>query len=70
MHSLYSVKYPDNKVSYKIYREIFNSKFNIRFCYPATSSYCNELKIKIENIENEINQNCQISKKISELNLE
>lgn len=53
MFELYLTQYPQGQVSYEIYRQIFNTKFNLSFGYPRTDtcSTCDEYLSKCKKIE-------------------
>lgn len=65
MHSLFKNKYPDLKVSYESYRNIFNNHFNISFGYPRTDtcSYCDEHNIKLECLKIELKESHIVEEK-------
>ncbi|CAG9837208.1 unnamed protein product [Diabrotica balteata] len=50
---MYIEKYPNLKVSYKTYRTIFSTEFNLSFGYPRkdTCSTYDEFQVKINNLE-------------------
>ncbi|KAL1488990.1 hypothetical protein ABEB36_014769 [Hypothenemus hampei] len=52
IHAMYNEKYSNNQVSYDVFRETFNTKFNIAFGYPRkdTCSTCDTHKVKENNI--------------------
>ncbi|CAH1109092.1 unnamed protein product [Psylliodes chrysocephalus] len=53
MYDLFKIKFPQVKISYNRYREIFNDKFNIGFGYPRsdTCSKCDETAVVLETLE-------------------
>ncbi|XP_065671577.1 uncharacterized protein LOC136089483 [Hydra vulgaris] len=67
--------YPDLQVSYKTYRKIFNSDFNISFGYPRTDTClkCDEIKISIEKASKDLSNNPdseQLKQALQKLQLE
>lgn len=59
MFEMFKIKYPDIKVSYETYRNIFNTKFNISFGYPRidTCSFCDEINVKLKALEVDTKKN-------------
>lgn len=55
MWRLFLIKYPDTGVTLHMYRDIFNSDFNLRFGVPRsdTCAYCDRLYIKLLAATNE-----------------
>lgn len=53
MYDLFKNKFPQVKISYNRYREIFNEKFNIGFGYPRsdTCSKCDETAVTLKTLE-------------------
>ena len=56
MHKLYKEKYPNNPVSYELYRRIVTTKFNIGFGYPRkdTCTVCDIFEQRRQGIESEL----------------
>lgn len=56
LYKLYKVQYPQSRVSYEMYRRIFNNSYNISFGYPRkdTCSTCDVHVIKLKQMDSEI----------------
>ncbi|CAH1113579.1 unnamed protein product [Psylliodes chrysocephalus] len=64
MFNMFLQQNPKKKVSYKTYRTIFVTKFNISFVYLRTDtcSACDEHKAKKMSIENDLSQEARLSR--------
>jgi len=53
---MYKEKYPCSRVSYEIYRRIFNDSYNISFGYPRkdTCSTCDVHVVKLKQLNADI----------------
>ncbi|XP_039290187.1 uncharacterized protein LOC120352657 [Nilaparvata lugens] len=72
MYNMYKEKFPDHKVSYEKYREIFNSKFNISFGYPRsdTCSFCDKVSVQIDALNDKIKKTNPDLNEYKELSVE
>lgn len=72
MYNMYKSKFPDHKVSYEKYREVFISKFNISFGFPRsdTCSFCDELLVQMNALNDKIKKTESSSDTYKQLNEE